>query len=186
MEKNTPKTARKTPASEIEVLEKALTHFVTTFESSAKRWENTIYPFVESFEASTRRWERMVYPAIFVLGMLGISGFWLIYSLTKDIHDLTSSIDPKMEQNMAVIAEQVSYMSNSVDQMTLEVATMSADMSEMNMNMRSLPEMQAHMYRMNETISIIQYHTGLMNANMHHLNWSVGRPMSKMDDVMPW
>lgn len=98
------------PASELQSLEKALTHFVTTFEQSTKRWEDTVYPFIQSFEASTRRWERMVYPAIFVLGMLGmlgISGFWLIYSLTKDIHDLTASIDPKMEHNMAVIAEQV-------------------------------------------------------------------------------
>lgn len=104
MEKKAPKTAESAPASELQSLEKALTHFVTTFEQSTKRWEDTVYPFIQSFEASTRRWERMVYPAIFVLG---ISGFWLIYSLTKDIHDLTASIDPKMEHNMAVIAEQV-------------------------------------------------------------------------------
>ena len=42
-------------------LEIALTHFAQTFEASAKRWE------------------RMVYPAIIIFGILGISGFWLIY-----------------------------------------------------------------------------------------------------------
>jgi hypothetical protein len=186
MEKNPPKSTKRASDSEIVLLEKALTHFVKTFEESAQRWEGTVYPFIQSFEESTKRWERMVYPAIIVIGMLGISGFWLIYSLTKDIHDLTASIDPKMEHNMAVIAEQVSYMSNSVDQMTLEVATMSADMSDMNMNMTSLPRMEEQMNTMNETIHVIQYHTGAMNATMNRLNYSVGRPMSKMDDVIPW
>jgi len=185
MEKKAPKTAESAPASELQSLEKALTHFVTTFEQSTKRWEDTVYPFIQSFEASTRRWERMVYPAIFVLGMLGISGFWLIYSLTKDIHDLTASIDPKMEHNMAVIAEQVSVMSNSVDRMTLKVASMSEDMGEMNLNMQALPVMQNRMDEMNQSIKVMLHHTETMNVHMYHMSRSI-RPMSKMDDVIPW
>ncbi|OAD23914.1 hypothetical protein THIOM_000239, partial [Candidatus Thiomargarita nelsonii] len=33
-------------------LEKALIHFVESFESSAERWEKNVYPFIKSFESA--------------------------------------------------------------------------------------------------------------------------------------
>ena len=78
--------------------------------------------FAQTFEASARRWERMVYPAIFIFGILGISGFWLIYSLTSDVHELASHVDPKMERNLAAMSENLSALSENVGIMTNEVS----------------------------------------------------------------
>ncbi len=54
--------------------------------------EKVLAHFAASFEASAQRWERMVYPAILVFGALGVSGFWLIYSLTSDVRSMSSHI----------------------------------------------------------------------------------------------
>ncbi|TNF93226.1 MAG: hypothetical protein EP297_12700 [Gammaproteobacteria bacterium] len=144
-------------------LENALTHFALTFESSVKRWEDTIYPFIKSFEGSTKRWENMIYPAVFVFGILGLSGFWLIYSLTSDVHELAVNVDPKMERNLATISKEMSRLSGNIENMTAavtdmknhiatmdsSVTTMTNEMVEINNEMDTLPSMVVSMADMN-------------------------------------
>jgi hypothetical protein len=113
-------------------LEKALTHFVESFEASAHRWEEQIYPFLNSFQASAKRWERMVYPSIAIFGILGISGFYLIYSLTMDMAELTRNIDPKMEHNLAMMSTNMSDLSQNVAAMTKQVRSMTAHIAHLD------------------------------------------------------
>ena len=71
----------------------------------------------------------MAYPAIVVFGIMGISGFWLIYSLTSDVHELARNVDPKMERNLVRVSENLSMKA-----MTANTAYMSRDMGMMNQN----------------------------------------------------
>jgi len=89
---STPVSATKKPIA----LEEVLANFVTSFETSAQRWENTIYPFINSFQSSTRRWEKMIYPAMIIFAIMAFSVFWFIYSLPSDVHETAMNVDPKM------------------------------------------------------------------------------------------
>ena len=63
----------------------------------------------------------MVYPAIIIFGMMAFSGFWLIYSLTDDVHELAMNVDPKMEHNLSLMAKNIARLTDSVESMTSEV-----------------------------------------------------------------
>ena len=52
--------------------------------------------FVRSFEKSARRWELIIYPAMLAFVILAAYGFFLIYTLSKDVHFLASSMDPEL------------------------------------------------------------------------------------------
>ncbi|MCU7873172.1 MAG: hypothetical protein KZQ91_10555 [Candidatus Thiodiazotropha sp. (ex Lucinoma borealis)] len=181
-------------------LEGVLASFVQTFESSAQRWEQTVYPFITSFEASAKRWERMVYPAIIVFGILGLSGFWLIYSLTADVHELARNVDPKMERNLALMAENISRLTLSVESMTSEVRdmqthihsmdtsilTMKDDMGAISTKLDILPPLLHTISEMNQSMKAMTVNTGLMSRDVRGMNENVGRPMSYMNSFAPW
>ena len=51
--------------------------------------------FVTVFAAAARRWELVVYPALLAFVILAAYGFFLIYTLSKDMHLLASGMDPQ-------------------------------------------------------------------------------------------
>ncbi len=181
-------------------LEKVLTHFVTSFEESAHRWEAKVYPFVKSFEATAKRWERMVYPSIAIFGILGISGFYLIYSLTQDMHELARNVDPRMERNLALMSANMSELSRNVAHMTTEVRAMKnhiahldssigimqGDMSAIATKLDTLPPLLFKITEMNESMKAMTVNTGVMGRDMGIMNQNVGRPMSFMNSFAPW
>ena len=196
-----PEPISREPASSLDQdsmvgLEKALTHFVKSFESSAQRWEEKVYPFVQSFEASAKRWERMVYPAIFIFGLLGISGFWLIYSLTQDMHALARHVDPKMAHNletMSTLAHNIETMTAVVRQMNNHIASMDTsmgimqpDISSISTRLDTMPPLLFKISEMNESIKSMTISTGVMSRDMGVMNNNVSRPMSFMNSFAPW
>ncbi len=183
-----------------ENLEKALAHFVQTFEASAQRWEGIVYPFIKSFESTTRRWERMVYPAIIVFGMMGLSGFYLIYSLTKDVHELARNVDPKMERNLAMMSGHMSMLSTDIKMMSTviremknhiasldsSILTMQEDMGAISTKLDTLPPLLLNIAEMNQSMKAITLNTGLMSRDVGTMNQNVSRPMSLMNQFAPW
>jgi len=170
------------PPDALATLEIALTHFTKTFEASA------------------RRWERVVYPGIVVLGLLGISGFWLIYSLTRDVHQLASHVDPKMERNLATMSDNLATLSGNVGVMTDEVSEMKTyianldssilvmqeDMSHISTKLDTLPHLLFNISEMNQTMKAMTANTAYMSRDMGMMNQNVGRPMSFMNSFSPW
>ncbi len=152
-----------------------------------------------SFEASAKRWERMVYPAIIIFGMLGLSGFWLIYSLTADVHELARNVDPIMERNLALMAENVTRLSLSVEAMTTEVREMRTHISGMDQSvlamkdnigaisgkLDTLPPLLLQISEMNQSMKAMTVNT-VMSHDVRGMNQSVGRPMSFMNSFAPW
>ncbi len=64
----------------------------------------------EAFETSARRWELIVYPSLFAFIILAAYGFFLVYSLAKDVHYLAVSVD----SNMTVLASNMQSVSDNM------------------------------------------------------------------------
>ncbi|MCW9024607.1 MAG: hypothetical protein OQK73_07975 [Gammaproteobacteria bacterium] len=122
----------------------------------------------KTFTASARRWEMIVYPSMFAFILLSIYGFFLIFSLTRDVSivaDEMKSINGNMQSvvlNMDTISKNIVVMTHTVD-------AQSASMQEMTMHMRG----------MNMSMSQMRHDLSVMNH-------SVSKPMSLMNSFLPW
>lgn len=121
-----------------------------------------------AFMESARRWEMIVYPSLVAFIILAAYGFFLIYSLTKDVHyvvqdmhKVTASME-KVVLNMEVVSKNMVIMTQTVDSQSA-----------------SMREMVYHVRGMNMSMNQMRY-------DMSTLNNNVSRPMSFMNDFMPW
>jgi uncharacterized protein YoxC len=151
--------------------------------------------FAKSFEASARRWELVVYPSLFAFIILAAYGFFLIYSLTQDMHTMAQAIDPTMEPHMSTMAESVMRVSESVDSMTARVhqmadtistmdatvsrisghiAVMQTDLGEMSIKMDTLEPMLVNMSEMNKSIGTLNQSVLAMNQAVHAMTANTG------------
>jgi len=120
------------------------------------------------FMASARRWEMVVYPALFAFIILAAYGFFLIYSLTKDISRVADDMG-EITQHMEHISTQVNVISKNMVVMTQTLDSQLVSMNEMTYQVRG---MNMSMNQMRHDFSV--------------LNNSVSRPMSFMNTFMPW
>jgi len=121
-----------------------------------------------AFMASARRWEMIVYPALFAFILLAAYGFFLIYSLTKDI---------------SRVADDMSQITKSMQEVSTQMNTVSKNMVVMTQTLDSqlvsMNSMVYHVSGMNRSINQMRYDLSVMNN-------SVSRPMSFMNTFMPW
>ncbi|MBT2970098.1 MAG: hypothetical protein KME51_09360 [Candidatus Thiodiazotropha sp. (ex Ctena orbiculata)] len=162
--------------------------------------EITLTNFFKSFDKSMSRWERMIYPMLVVVGVLGLSGFYLIYNVTTDMHTLTEQVDPRMEEhlqsmstNMGQLAKNINTMTNQItvlvgkiDSMEQHIATMDGNIGTLAVNVGSmrqnLDQMTVNIADMNQAIRMITVNTGFMSRDINQM----GRPMDFMNSFTPW
>lgn len=142
-----------------------------------------------AFTDSARRWELIVYPALLMFSVLAAYGFYLIYSLTKDVgilaeqitiinnsmRQISANVD-RMSGNVEQMSGNISSMTDHVTLMTGDIAEATEVMSRMVIHMR---DMNVSMQSMNVAMEQMRYHIGVMNQ-------SVSRPMSFMNSFLPW
>ncbi|MCU7920784.1 MAG: hypothetical protein KZQ95_20875 [Candidatus Thiodiazotropha sp. (ex Epidulcina cf. delphinae)] len=162
--------------------------------------EITLTNFFKSFDKSLSRWERMIYPTMVVVGILGLSGFYLIYNVTRDMHQLTQQVDPRMEtnlqsmsshmgqltQNIQIMTEQITVLVQRVDSMEQHVAAMDGNIGALaldvgNMN-QNVGVMTVNIADMNQAMRTITVNTGFMSRDINQM----GRPMDFMNSFTPW
>jgi uncharacterized protein YoxC len=151
--------------------------------------------FVSVFESSARRWELIVYPAMLAFVVLAAYGFFLIYTLSKDIHTVAQGMDPEMGKHLSHISQSVIYLSENVRTMTRRVYHMSESVEEMSSKMDSLDNldpmlasmrgMNDSMYNMNHSMQLMTVNTDAMRYEMGGMSDSM-RPMGRMNSFMPW
>lgn len=151
--------------------------------------------FVSVFESSARRWELIVYPAMLAFVVLAAYGFFLIYTLSKDIHTVAQGMDPEMGKHLSHISQSVIYLSENVRTMTRRVYHMSESVEEMSSKMDSLDNldpmlasmrgMNDSMYNMNHSMQLMTVNTDAMRYEMGGMSDSM-RPMGRMNNFMPW
>lgn len=170
--------------------------------------------FAKTFEASARRWEMIVYPSMFGFIILAVYGFYLVYSLTQDMHTLSDSMDPDMQPHMDILATNIAKLSTSVDNMSEQVTLMAGSvqnmdgtMTAMNVNLTAMREDVSSISRNTNVMSPMLVNLSEMNKAMHSMNQSIVsmtvtmnkmsrdvgaathqfvRPMSAINSIFPW
>ena len=136
-----------------------------TTTSEAKSMEDCLGKSMETlssaFTASARRWESIVYPSLFAFILLAAYGFYLIYSLTQDAHQIA--------KNMETISNNMIIVSKRMEEVSLNTHAQTAAMNEIVTNMHNM------------NVSMNQ-----MRHDMSVMNYNVSRPMSKINSFMPW
>lgn len=128
-----------------------------------------------AFRASARRWELIVYPALTAFIILAAYGFYLIYSLTKDVSRVADDMSA-ITANMVVVAQNMHKVAGTMDVISRNVEGQSVIMNDMAGNIRA---MNASMQTMTASMDHLRYSMAVMNH-------SVSRPMSFMNSFMPW
>lgn len=150
-------------------------HMATTATSTSVNAESmedcmgkSLEKLSNAFMASARRWEMIVYPALVAFIILAAYGFYLIYSLTSDISAVTKDVH-RISTTMENVAKSMESVAENMIIMTATLDGQSKSMHNMEYQMRG----------MNMSISQMRY-------DMSSLNQNVGRPMSFMNNFMPW
>jgi len=148
------------------------------FPSSAACLERLAH----SFEMSARRWELVIYPSLFAFIILASYGFYLIYSLTNDIHFMAETVHTNMS-NMSARFEDVS---GSMDSMSKNVAHMSVNMQEIAGHIETMEPILYNMDAMRDSMQQMTLATTQLRNDIGMMNQTVSRPMAFMNSFMPW
>ncbi len=138
-----------------------------------------------AFETSARRWELIVYPTLFAFILLAAYGFYLIFSLAKDVHYLAKSVDT----NMSLISSNIVTMTDSVSQLSANVRTMAVSVDSMAQDVRTLEPMLTSMDSMEESIKAMTVSTHFIQRDMRVMNHNIhdaSRPMTMWNNFIPW
>jgi uncharacterized protein YoxC len=162
--------------------------------------EITLTNFFKSFDKSMSRWERMIYPMLVVVGVLGLSGFYLIYNVTTDMHTLTEQVDPRMEEhlesmsahmgllsnNIQTMTQQITVLVDKIDSMEQHIATMDGNIGALAVDVgsmkQSVGQMTVNIADMNQAMRAMTVNTGFMSRDINQM----GRPMDFMNSFTPW
>jgi methyl-accepting chemotaxis protein len=136
----------------------------------------------QAFETSAKRWELIVYPSLFAFIILAAYGFYLIFSLAKDVHYLAISVD----SNMTVLASNMQSMSDNMGQISANVRSMAVGVDSMARDVSTLEPMLTSMENLDRSVQGMTFTTSNMRDDMSIMNRNISRPMSFMNWFMPW
>ncbi len=139
----------------------------------------------QAFETSARRWELIVYPSLFAFILLAAYGFYLIFSLAKDVHFLAKSVDT----NMGLMSSNIMTMTDSVGQLSANVRTMAVSVDSMAQDVRTLEPMLTSMDSIEESMKAMTVSTHYMQRDMRVMNHNIhdaSRPMTMWNNFIPW
>jgi hypothetical protein len=136
----------------------------------------------QAFETSAKRWELIVYPSLFAFIILAAYGFYLVFSLAKDVHYLAISVD----SNMTVLASNMQAISDNMAQMNANVRAMSVSVDSMSRDVNTLEPMLMAIETMDRSIRSMTFSTASMRDDMAVMNRSISQPMQFMNRFIPW
>jgi uncharacterized protein YoxC len=145
--------------------------------------------FVKVFEASARRWELVIYPTMLAFVILAAYGFFLIYTLSRDIHTLAEGMDPLMGEHLTHISDSVAYLSENVRTMTRRMDRMTNSIDDISVKMtamETLDPMLTHIRGMDASMRNMTITGDQMRNEMSYMGRNIGRPLSKMNSFFPW
>lgn len=151
-------------------------------ESDSRLNSYAIDRLSQAFETSAKRWELIVYPSLFAFIILAAYGFYLVFSLAKDVHYLAISVD----SNMTVLASNMQSVADNMGQISANVRTMSVSVESMSRDVSTLEPMLTSMETIDKSIQAMTHHTFTMRNDMAVMNRSVSRPMNFFSSFLPW
>lgn len=158
---------------------------------------------LRQMEHSSQRWEKMVFPAMIAFILLAGYGFFLVFSVTRDMSMIAQFMDKQLRENMVQISQKMETMSENVDGMRKSVAAISFQMEPLQDLRPMLAEIQKlddSLGRINGTMTSMDESVDGMNSSMTSLDSSMyymGKDVDDMNDsfsspakmakrFMPW
>lgn len=128
----------------------------------------------DTFESSAKRWELIVYPSMVAFVVLAVYGFYLIYTLSRDVHNMTltlTTLTISVDRNM-------NDMTNSIRTMDHTMVKLGNNIGHMDKNINSMTQNIASMTQNTNAMATSTYY---MQRNIR----DVARPMNIMSRFMP-
>lgn len=150
--------------------------------------EYVLADFVREFQSATKRWERIAFPAMVIFALLAISGFWLIYSITEDMHRMSQNLGD-MSKNITTLTSNIDHMDKNISQLVVSIDQMNSNIANMDVSMSkiqgNISGMSNDISQMNQSIYTMTWNTGVMSNDMNRLNQSIGKPMRFLNNFLP-
>lgn len=148
--------------------------------------EDELQDFEERQVNVTRTLQMIVYPAMVAFIILSAYGFYLVQSLTTDVHTLTETIS---EMNRTVDTN-MGRMANNLDTMTGQMGSLVQSTSEMTHNIvgmnSSTKDMAGNMQQMNASTQNMAVSTYNMQRDMWSMNKNISGPMKMFNKFSPF
>lgn len=148
--------------------------------------ENELREFEKREQGSTKRMQLLVYPAMVAFIILAAYGFYMIQSLTDDIHTMSKTvtnmadsigkISTSVDSNMDVISKSTVSMTDQLGSMVDSTQSMSGNVGSMTNNLAV----------MQNAVSNMAWSTNNMQQDMWSLNQNVSTPLSMFNKFLPW
>jgi methyl-accepting chemotaxis protein len=158
---------------------------------------------LRQMERSSRRWEKMVFPSLIAFILLAGYGFFLVYSVTRDMSIIAETIQTEFRQDVAHIRDDISSMVVQVEMMQETIADISVKMDplqDMGPMLTSIRKLDESVNKISGSVNNMDNSVLSMNDSMGHLDDSMyfmGRDVNDMNDsfssptkmfkrMMPW
>lgn len=95
----------------------------------------------DTFENSAKRWELIVYPSMIAFIVLAIYGFYLVYSLSRDVHNLSLTVialTESVDSNLTHMTTSVKAMDHSMTKLNNNISRINTNVESMTVNMASM------------------------------------------------
>lgn len=128
----------------------------------------------DTFENSAKRWELIVYPSMIAFIVLAVYGFYLVYTLSRDVHNLSLTITTltiSVDRNMNELTNTVRTMDHTMVKMGNNIAHMDTNIKGMTHNIASMT-----------------HNTNSMAASTYYMQRNirdVARPMNMFSNFIP-
>lgn len=148
--------------------------------------EDELQHFEEKQVNVTRTLQMIVYPAMVAFIILSAYGFFLVQSLTTDVHRLTETIagmNNSVQTNMQSIAGTMETMSSQMGNLVESTGHMSNNIVGMN---SSTQDMAGNLQQMNASTQNMAVSTYNMQRDMWSMNKNISGPMKMLNKFNPF
>ncbi len=148
--------------------------------------ESELHELETREESATRRMQMLVYPAMVAFIILAAYGFYLVQSLTADVHRMADSVrimSESVDKSMTVISENTSNMSNKMASLVTSTHEMSGSMTTL---VDTTGNMSGSVGNMAGRVDGMATSTGDMQQDMWSLNQNISTPLSMFNKFIPW
>jgi len=140
--------------------------------------------FARVFEASAKRWEVIVYPSLLAFIILAAYGFYLIYSMTSDVHRVTRQMDT-IVRTMVVVSDNMVRVTDNMTSITANMNTITQEVVHMGKNFDEGIDIASRMDQKFAVMIPIVHRMQIDADVMTHRMQKVTRPMSFMSNMFP-
>ena len=158
---------------------------------------------LRQMERSSRRWEKMVFPSLIAFLLLAGYGFFMVYSMTRDMSIIAQTIEIDFRKDVEHIRNDIGVMVEQVEKMQNTMAAMSVKMDplqEFGPLLAEIKELDDSVGEISGSVDHMDQSVASMNNSMTNLDDSMfymGRDVGDMNDsfssptkmfkrMMPW